>query len=61
MSKKKDLSILFIGDGHTCYNDMMRLVKLLADDGDYNCRVTMPAHPTQYADEPEARFNILYE
>ena len=64
MSKKKDLSILFIGNSHTYYNDMPRLVKLRADEEGYNCRVTMLAHPnwflSQHAEEPEARFNILY-
>ena len=64
MNNKKDLSILFIGNSHTYYNDMPRLVRLRADEKDYNCRVTMLAHPnwflSQHAEEPEARFNILY-
>ncbi len=64
MSKKKDLNILFIGNSHTYYNDMPRLVKRRADEEGYNCRVTMLAHPnwflSQHVDEPEARFNILY-
>ena len=64
MGKKKDLSILFIGNSHTYYNDMPRLVRRRADEEDYNCRVTMLAHPNWYlsrhAEEPEARFNILY-
>jgi hypothetical protein len=64
MSKKKDLSILFIGNSHTYYNDMPLMVKRRADEEGYNCRVTMLAHPnwflSQHAEEPEARFNILY-
>lgn len=62
--KKKDLSILFIGNSHTFYNDMPLMVKRRADEEGYNCRVTMLAHPnwflSQHAEEPEARFNILY-
>ena len=62
--KKKDLNILFIGNSHTYYNDMPRLVKLRADEEGYSCRVTMLAHPnwflSQHAEEPEARFNILH-
>ena len=64
MSEKKDLSILFIGNSHTYYNDMPSLVKLRADEAGYCCRVTMIAHGgwhlSQHAEEPEARFNILY-
>ena len=64
MNQKKDLNILFIGNSHTYYNDMPRMVKLRADEEGYNCRVTMLAHPnwflSQHAEEPEARFNILY-
>lgn len=40
MSKKKDLNILFIGNSHTCCNDMPRLVSLRAIEEGYNCRVT---------------------
>ena len=64
MSKKKNLSILFIGNSHTYCNDMPLLVKRRADEEGYNCRVTMLAHPdwflSRHAKEPEARFNILY-
>ena len=64
MKKKIDLSILFIGNSHTYYNDMPRLVKLRADEKGYNCRVTMIAHGgwylSQHAEEPDVRFNILY-
>ena len=64
MGKKTDLSILFIGNSHTYYNDMPHLVKLRAEEEGYPCRVTMLAHPnwflSQHAEEPEARFNILY-
>ena len=64
MSKKKDLSILFIGNSHTYYNDLPRLVRLRAEEEGCSCRVMMLAHPnwflSQHAEEPEARFNILY-
>ena len=64
MAKKKDLSILFIENSHTYYNDMPRLVKLRAIEEGFNCRVMMLAHPnwflSQHAEEPEARFNILH-
>ena len=62
--KKKELNILFIGNSHTYCNDLPLLVKRRAEDGGFNCRVTMLAHPnwylSQHAEEPEARFNILY-
>ena len=62
--KKKDLNILFIGNSHTYYNDMPLTVKRRAEEEGYHCRVTMLAHPnwflSQHAEEPEARFNILY-
>ena len=61
---QKDLSILFIGNSHTYRNDLPRLVKLRAEEEGCGCRVTMLAHPnwflSQHAEEPEARFNILY-
>jgi len=64
MTKKKDLSILFIGNSHTYFNDMPLMVKDRADDDGFNCRVTMLAHPgwflSQHVEEPEVRFNILY-
>ena len=64
MKKQKDLNILFIGNSHTYFNDMPLMVKRRADDGGFNCRVTMLAHPnwflSQHADEPDVRFNILY-
>ena len=64
MNKQKDLNMLFIGNSHTYCNDMPRLVRLRAIEEGYHCRVTMLAHPnwflSQHANEPEARFNILY-
>lgn len=64
MAKKKSLSILFVGNSHTYYNDMPQLLKTMAEDDGYDCSVTMLAHPgwflAQHAAEPEARFNILY-
>ncbi len=64
MSKKKELGILFIGNSHTYCNDMPIMVKRRAEEAGFDCRVTMLAHPNWYlsrhAQEPEARFNILY-
>ena len=64
MKMKKQLSILFIGNSHTYYNDMPLMVKDRAKDEGYDCRVCMIAHPgwylDQHAKEPEVRFNILY-
>ena len=62
--EKKELSILFIGNSHTYCNDMPLLVKRHAEAEGFSCRVTMLAHPNwflfQHAEDPEARFNILY-
>lgn len=62
--KNKQLSILFIGNSHTYFNDMPLMVKRRAEDEGYECRVTMLAHPgwflEQHAAEPDVRFNILY-
>ena len=64
MKKKKTVSILFIGNSHTYYNDMPALVKRRAEDEGFECRITMIAHGgwslEQHAKEPEVRFNILY-
>ena len=62
--KTQPLNLLFIGNSHTYYNDMPLLVKRRATDRGYDCHVTMLAHPgwflEQHANDPEARFNILY-
>ena len=64
MAEGKNLSILFIGNSHTYFNDMPLMVKRRAEGEGFSCRVTMLAHPNWYlsrhAEEPEARFNILY-
>ncbi len=64
MNKKKDLSILFIGNSHTYYNDMPLMVKRRAEEEGQSCRVTMIAHGgwylSQHAEESDIRFNILY-
>lgn len=64
MKKQKQLSILFIGNSHTYYNDMPLMVQRRANDAGYDCRVTMIAHGgwylAQHAEEPDVRFNILY-
>lgn len=61
--KKERLRILFIGNSHTYYNDMPLLVRRRFEE-DYDCEVTMLAHPcwflAQHVEDPEARFNILY-
>ena len=58
------LHILFIGNSHTYYNDMPRMVQQRFVDEGYDCRVVMIAHPewylAQHAEEPDVRFNILY-
>ena len=64
MPKKQPLNLLFIGNSHTYYNDMPLLVQRRATDLGHDCHVTMLAHPgwylEQHANDPEARFNILY-
>lgn len=64
MNQRKDLSLLFIGNSHTYHNDMPLAVQRRAEEESRNCRVTMLAHPnwflSRHAEEPEARFNILY-
>ena len=61
---KKRLSLLFIGNSHTYYNDMPLMVRRSAEEDGYDCRVTMLAHGgwylAQHAEEPDVRFNILY-
>ena len=61
---KKNLSILFIGNSHTYYNDMPLMVRRRAEEAGFDCRVTMLAHPcwylAQHVQEPDVRFNILF-
>ena len=61
---KREISILFIGNSHTYCNDLPALVRRLAEDDGYRCRVAMLARADMYldqhADGKEARFNILY-
>ena len=59
MAKKKDLSILFIGNSHTYYNDMPLMVKQRAEDEDFNCRVTMIAHGGWYS--PSMRKSRMFD
>jgi len=60
----KELSILFIGNSHTYFNDMPLLVKRRAEEEGYTCRVVMQAYPnwflSQHAKDQSVRFNILY-
>ncbi len=60
----KTLRILFIGNSHTYYNDMPRMVQKRAIEAGFDCRVTMLAHPgwflAQHVQEPDVRFNILF-
>ena len=62
--KKKTLSILFIGNSHTYFNDMPLMVQKRAVDAGYECRIVMHAHGgwfiAQQAEEPDVRFNILH-
>ena len=62
--EKKTLSILFIGNSHTFFNDMPRMVRSRAEKDGYDCRVTMIAHGgwflAQHVEEEDVRFNILY-
>ena len=64
MEKEKELRILFVGNSHTYYNDLPRLVQQKAEEEGYDCQVTMLAHPcwflAQHAEEPDVRFNILF-
>ena len=57
------VSILFIGNSHTYYNDLPRIVRNLAAEDGYDCHVTMLAHGgwylSQHVEQPEVRFNIL--
>ncbi len=63
-SMKKTLSILFIGNSHTYYNDMPLMVQQRAEEEGFDCRVFMIAHGgwflAQHAGEPDVRFNLLY-
>ncbi|MBQ9061952.1 MAG: SGNH/GDSL hydrolase family protein [Eubacterium sp.] len=58
------VSILFIGNSHTYYNDLPGIVQHLAAEDGYDCRITMLAHGgwylRQHVEQPEVRFNILY-
>ena len=60
----KELSVLFVGNSHTYYNDMPGTVRRLALEAGFHCRGAMIAHPgwflSQHVADPEARFNILY-
>ena len=64
MADKNRLSILFIGNSHTYFNDMPLMVRRRAIEAGYDCRVTMIAHGgwylEQHAQEPDVRFNILF-
>lgn len=64
MNDIKNISVLFIGNSHTYYNDMPIIVQRYARDDGYNCRVSMLAHGgwflAQHVQEPDVRFNILY-
>ena len=64
MAPQKSIRILFIGNSHTYYNDMPRMVQRRAVESGYDCRVTMLAHGgwylAQHAQEPEVQFNILH-
>lgn len=58
--------ILFIGNSHTYFNDMIGMFMCMANEikSIPNVEVTMLAHPyvnlDYHKDQPEVRFNILY-
>lgn len=58
------MRILFIGNSHTFFNDMPKMVAELAREQGVDCEVTMLAHGgwllEQHAAEKDVRFNILY-
>ena len=65
MPKKKErLRILFIGNSHTYYHDLPAWVAVMAKEEQYECEVTMLAHPgwylKQHVQEPDVNFNIRY-
>lgn len=64
ISGRKAVSILFIGNSHTYFNDMPLMVQRRASEAGLDCRVTMIAHGgwflAQHAEEPDVRFNILH-
>ena len=65
MPKKKErLRILFIGNSHTYYHDLPAWVEVMAKEEQYECEVTMLAHPgwylKQHVQEPDVNFNIRY-
>ena len=64
MLEKKTLTILFIGNSHTYYNDMPLMVQRRAVEEGFDCRITMIAHGgwylAQHVEEPDVRFNILF-
>ena len=64
MGRSNAVSILFIGNSHTYYNDMPQMVRERAAGDGFDCRVTMIAHAgwflEQHVKEPDVRFNILF-
>ena len=64
MSTHPLISILFIGNSHTYYNDLPASVARMIRDSGYESRVTMIAHGgwylRQHVQEPDVRFNIRY-
>jgi len=61
---KKTLRLLFIGNSHTYFNDMPKMVKGLFDEAGIPCEVVMIAHGgwflRQHVKEPDVRFNIRF-
>lgn len=57
-------AILFIGNSHTYYNDMVQMFKEICQKNGINVRVTTLTHGGKsllwHSEEPEARFNVLY-
>ena len=58
------VKVLFIGNSHTYYNDMVMMFKNKCNENRIEVDVTMLTHGGKtllwHSDEPEIRFNILY-
>lgn len=58
------MRLLFIGNSHTYFNHMPKMVAVMAEEQKVDCEVTMLAHGgwflEQHAAEPDVKFNILY-
>lgn len=64
MKATKVYKVLFIGNSHTYYNDMVQMFVHKCQANQMKVQVTMLTHGGKsllwHSDEPEIRFNILY-